>query len=180
MPFCDLDQLRLHYRDEGDPSGPALVLSHALGTDLTLWDGVVARLPPELRVIRFDTRGHGQSDCPAPPYAMGALIRDAESLLDHLGVRDCVFAGLSMGGMIAQGLAVKRLDQIRALVLSNTAARIATAALWQDRIAQVEQGGMAAIIAPTLARWFPPRRRDSAAAERCRAWMMAQDPQGYI
>ena len=66
---------------------------------------------------------------------MGALVSDAEALIDHLEIRDCVFVGLSIGGMIAQGLAVKRMDQVRAMVLSNTGAKIGTSEMWADRIA---------------------------------------------
>ena len=76
-------------------------------------------MPEGLRIIRYDMRGHGRSAVPAPPYSMGALVRDTEALLDHLGVRDSVFVGLSIGGMVAQGLAVKRLDLVRGLVLAH-------------------------------------------------------------
>jgi 3-oxoadipate enol-lactonase len=89
---------------------------------------VLPLLPAGLRIIRYDKRGHGLSSCPPAPYSMGALVTDAERLLDHLGVTGCVFVGLSIGGMIAQGLAVKRLDLVRGMVLSNTAAKIGTAA----------------------------------------------------
>ena len=144
MPLAYLPGLRLNYRLDGAAAGPVLVLTHGLGTDLTLWDDLVPLLPPDLRVLRYDHRGHGKSDVPSPPYAMGALIRDAECLLDHLNIRDCAFLGLSMGGLVAQGLAVKRLDLVRTLILSNTAAKIGTEALWQSRIAQVRAGGFVA------------------------------------
>jgi 3-oxoadipate enol-lactonase len=85
---------------------------------------------------------------------MGALVTDAERLLDHLGVRDCVVVGLSIGGMIAQGLAVKRLDLVRGMVLSNTAARIGTAQMWEDRIAAIRAGGIEALADAVMERWF--------------------------
>ncbi len=180
MPFASLDDLRLHYLDEGDRGGPPVVFAHALGTDLRLWDQVVPLLPPGLRVLRFDMRGHGLSDVPPAPYAMGALIRDAERLLDALAVRDAVFVGLSIGGMIAQGLAVKRLDQIRALVLSNTAARIGTAAIWHDRIGAARDGGLAALSEATLGRWFPRPFRDGPTAALWRARLEAAPLEGWI
>jgi 3-oxoadipate enol-lactonase len=130
LPLVYLDDLRLNYREQGNPKGSAVVFSHALGTDLGLWDKVLPLLPQSLRLICLDMRGHGLSDTPPPPYTMGALIRDAERMMDHLRVKDAVFVGLSIGGMIGQGLAVKRLDLIRALVLSNTATKIGTAATW--------------------------------------------------
>ncbi len=169
MPLLFLPDLRLHYTDDGPRTGPPVVFAHALGTDLRLWDDVLPLLPPGLRLIRLDMRGHGQSDVPAPPYAMGALVRDAERALDALGVRDAVFVGLSIGGLIAQGLAVKRLDLIRALVLSNTAAKIGTPSVWQDRIAAVRAGGLAAVSEATLARWFPRPFRETPEAATWRA-----------
>ena len=154
MPIAFLPDLRLNYRDEGNPGGPAVAFAHALGLDLSIWDAVFALLPPGLRLIRYDLRGHGGSDAPPAPYAMGALVRDAERLLDHLKVRDCAFVGLSIGGMVAQGLAVKRLDLVRAMVLSNTAARIGIASQWEDRIEAIRAGGLEAIADPTMQRWF--------------------------
>ena len=102
MRYADLEHIKLHYREDGDPNGPALVFSNSLGTDLRLWDPILPYLPKDFRIIRYDKRGHGLSECPSGPYSMGGLIRDAEALLDHLNVSNCVFIGLSIGGMIAQ------------------------------------------------------------------------------
>ena len=124
MQMADLGDIRLHYQLSGDPEGPPLVLIHALGTDLRIWDRLVPLLPRGLRVLRYSLRGHGLSDAPDGAYSMGALVRDAERLMDHLGLKDAMVVGLSIGGLVAQGLAVKRLDLVRALVLSNTAAKI--------------------------------------------------------
>ena len=171
--------LRLQWQDEGDPQGRAVVFAHALGLDLTLWDKVLALLPAGLRLIRYDLRGHGRSDVPPGPYSMGALIRDAEAMLDDLGVRNCVFVGLSVGGLIAQGLAVKRLDLVRGLVLSNTATKIATKEIWQARVAAVRAGGMAAVADTVLERWFPPAVRAEALGQEWRARLMACPAEGY-
>lgn len=180
MPVADLGDIRLNYCDEGDPSGPPLILAHALGTDLRLWDDLVPRLPPGLRLIRFDLRGHGLSDAPPPPYTMGSLINDTERLLDHLAIRDAVFLGLSIGGMIAQGLAVKRLDLVRGLILSNTAARIGTPGIWATRIDAVRQGGIAAVSDATLERWFTKPFRDSAQIAKWRNLLERQPAPGWI
>lgn len=154
MRIARLDGINLHYRIDGDPDGAPVVFANSLGTDLRLWDQVIARLPEGLRLIRYDKRGHGLSDCPPAPYAMGALVSDAEQLMDHLGVKGAVFVGLSIGGMIAQGLAVKRMDLVRAMVLSNTGAKIGTRAIWQDRIDAVNAGGLEAVVDATMDRWF--------------------------
>ena len=80
MPFADLDHIRLHYRIDGDPDGAPIVFANSLGTDMRLWDPIISLLPKGLRIIRYDMRGHGKSDCPEGPYSMGALVRDAEGL----------------------------------------------------------------------------------------------------
>ena len=179
MPLVYLDDLRLNYQERGNPAGSAVVFAHALGTDLCLWDEVLPLLPQSLRLICLDMRGHGRSDTPPPPYTMGALIRDAERMMDHLGVKDAVFVGLSIGGMIGQGLAVKRLDLIRALVLSNTATKIGTAEIWAARIEEVRTGGMEAIADSAMARWFAPAFRAGPAFDAQRARFVAQRPEGW-
>lgn len=173
------DDMRLHWREDGNPRGEALVLTHPLGLDMRIWDGVVPLLPPSLRVIRYDMRGHGRSDCPVPPYRMGTLIHDAERLLDHLGLRDCVFLGHGMGGLVAQGLAVKRLDQIRAMVLSNTAAKLGYEGHWLSRIAAVNHQGMAAE-SGTFAKLFSRSYLRDEAAQTWRGVLEECRPDGFI
>lgn len=179
MRIADLGDVQLHYRIDGDPDGAPVVFANSLGTDLRLWDAVLPLLPAGLKVIRYDKRGHGLSSLPPGPYSMGALVRDAERLLDHLGVRDCVFVGLSIGGMIAQGLAVKRLDLVRALVLSNTAAKIGTKAMWDDRIAAVHEHGIEALADATMERWFSKAFRATPDLTLWRNMLVRQPVEGY-
>ena len=179
MKVADLADVALHYRDEGDPQGAPVVFSNSLGTDLRLWDGVLAHLPAGLRLIRYDKRGHGLSSCPPAPFSMGSLVHDVESLLDMLEVREAVFVGCSVGGLIAQGLAVKRLDQVRAMVLSNTAAKIGTAEMWQTRIDAVEAGGIEAISDAILERWFSKAFLQTPELEAWRAMLVRQPAKGY-
>ncbi|WP_090061825.1 3-oxoadipate enol-lactonase [Celeribacter neptunius] len=176
----DLGHIALNVAESGPAGGAPVVFAHALGTNLHLWDDVVPHLPEGLRLIRYDLRGHGQSDAPDGPYSMGALVKDAERLLDHLGVKDAVFVGISIGGLIAQGLAVKRLDQIRALVLSNTAAKIGTRSVWDKRIAEIRDKGLEAMVAPTLERWFAPKFRQSDAARRWGQSITDTPLEGYL
>ena len=179
MKIAALDDIRLHYSDEGDPHGPAIVFANSLGTDLRLWDKIVPRLPRGLRIIRYDKRGHGLSDCPRPPYGMGALVGDAERLLDHLGVRDSLFVGLSIGGMIAQGLAVKRPDLIRAVVISNSGAKIGTQQMWDDRIATVRAEGIEALADGIIERWFAKPFRATDEFHAWRNMLVRQPADGY-
>jgi 3-oxoadipate enol-lactonase len=180
MPPVFLPDLRLNAEISGPSDGPAVVFLHALGTNIRLWDEVLPLLPSTCRLLTIDMRGHGQSDVPAPPYAMGSLIRDTEQVIDHYGLKDTVVVGLSIGGMIAQGLATKRLDLVRALVLSNTAARIATPDLWARRIETVRTEGLEALADATMERWFGRKWRDLPAMPSLRAMMLSCDPQGWM
>lgn len=180
MKIVRLAELDIHYREDGDPAGAPVVFSNSLGTDLRLWDAMLEHMPRELRYVRYDKRGHGLSGCPPAPYSMGALVSDAERLLDHLQIRDAVFVGCSIGGMIAQGLAVKRLDQVRAMVLSNTATKIGTSAMWQDRINAVRDGGIEALADPILDRWFSREFRATSEFAGWRNMLIRQPAEGYV
>lgn len=180
MKIADFGDVQLNYRVDGDPDGAPVVFSNSLGTDYRLWDQVLPLLPKGLRIIRYDKRGHGLSSCPNAPYTMGGLVRDAERLLDLLNVRDCLFVGLSIGGMIAQGLAVKRMDLVRAMVISNTGAKIGTQDMWDQRIQGVRDGGIEALADPVMERWFSKSFR---ATPDLIAWrnMLTRTPDtGYI
>ncbi|MDV4145777.1 3-oxoadipate enol-lactonase [Shimia sp. FJ5] len=179
MKIADLGDVRLHYRIDGNPSGAPIVFANSLGTDLRLWDPVLPHLPEGLRIIRFDKRGHGLSSCPPGPYSMGALVRDTEKLLDLLEVKDAMFVGLSIGGMIAQGLAVKRLDLVRAMVLSNTAAKMGTKEMWEDRLNTVKRDGIEALADPIMERWFGRDFRTTAELELWRNMLVRQPAEGY-
>ncbi|QQA43481.1 3-oxoadipate enol-lactonase [Pelagovum pacificum] len=178
----DRGGLSIHARISGseDANAPTVVFANSLGTDLRIWDDVVAHLPETLRIVRFDKRGHGLSSVPPAPYAMGALVTDAEAVCDELDVRDCVFVGLSIGGLIAQGLAVKRMDIVRAMVLSNTAAKIGTPSLWEARIEAVKAHGMDNLADGVMERWFSRRFRESDDLATWRQHLIDCPPEGYI
>ena len=179
MLIANLDDIKVHYTDQGPKDGPAIVFANSLGTDLRLWDKLVPMLPAGLRVIRYDKRGHGLTQATPAPYNMGTLVRDAERLLDHLGVRDALFVGLSIGGMIGQGLAVKRMDQVRALVISNSAAKIGTADMWNDRVAAVKSGGIEPMADAVMERWFSKSFRATDELEAWRNMLIRQTVDGY-
>ena len=138
-------EIALNVQHSGPKIGAPLVLLHCFGCDMRIWDAVLPLLPETLHVIRIDLRGHGQSDCPTPPYSMGAMIKDVETAIETAKIRDAVIVGLGLGGMIAQGLAVKRLDQVRGLVLCNSAAQIGHPPHWQAKIDEVSGGEQAAL-----------------------------------
>ena len=180
MRIADLGDIKLHYRVDGDPAGRPVVFANSLGTDLRLWDQVLPLLPRGLKYIRYDKRGHGLSELTPAPYAMGTLVRDVERLMDHLEVKDALFVGLSIGGMIAQGLAVKRMDLVRAMVLSNTGAKIGQPAMWDERIAAVRAGGIEALADAIMERWFSAPFRKTEAFHAWRNMLVRQPAEGYI
>ncbi len=180
MPFLELDDIKLHYREDGDPGGAPLVFANSLGTTLHLWDPIMDLLPKSLRIIRYDMRGHGQTDVPKPPYTMGAMVRDVEQLMDHLAVKDALFVGLSVGGLVAQGIATKRMDLVRAMVLSNTAAKIGTHEIWQGRFDMINEGGMEAVADATMERWFSKAWHGTPQIGPWRDMLTATKPDGYI
>ncbi|MEM9967319.1 MAG: 3-oxoadipate enol-lactonase [Pseudomonadota bacterium] len=180
MRMFDTGAVRLHYRVDGPAEGAPVVFSNSLGTDMRLWDLVLPHLPAGLRIIRYDKRGHGLSSCPDAPYSMGALVSDVERLMDHLEVENAVFVGLSIGGMTAQGLAAKRLDLVRALVLSNTGAKIGTPNVWDERIAAVQAGGIEALADAVMTRWFSDDFRKTAELELWRNMLVRGEDEGYL
>ena len=180
MRTADLGTVQINYREDGDPGSAPVVFSNSLGTDYRLWDAVVPYLPENLRIIRYDKRGHGLSSCPPPPYSMDSLVSDAELLIDHLRVKDCLFVGLSIGGMTAQALAAKRPDLVRAMVISNTAARIGTPDIWQDRIDTAQRGGIEKLGDGVMERWFSKEFRSTPDLSTWRNMLVRQPTDGYV
>ena len=179
MQIAELDGLAVHYRDEGDPGGAPVVFANSLGTDLRLWDKVMPLLPQGLRYIRYDKRGHGLTEGTPQPYAMGTLVRDAEQLMDHLGVKDALFVGLSIGGMIGQGLAVKRMDLVRSLVISNSGMKIGVPSMWQDRIDAGNASGIESLADSVMERWFSRSFRATPELAAWRTMLVRQTADGY-
>lgn len=181
MDFARINGLTLHYRMTGRPGGPAVVLANSLGTDARIWDAVIARLADRYRILSYDKRGHGLSDAPPAPYSLDDHAADLEGLVDHLGIDGFALAGISIGGMIAQRVALRRPGQIRALALCDTAARIGTVASWNERIDAVRTRGIAAIGDAILERWFTAAYRRDRPAELA-GWrnMLIRSPaEGY-
>ena len=171
--------INIHYKLEGPETGPVLVFSNSLGTDMRIWDGVISFLPKNLKILRYDKRGHGLSDCPNSPYSMGTLISDIEVLMDTLKIRNSLFVGLSIGGMIAQGLAVKRLDLVKAIALSNTAAKIGNHEIWENRIAKVNSSGIKSLAEETMKRWFSNQFLKSKEINLWQNMLERQPAEGY-
>ena len=181
MLVMRVGEVNLHVRVDGPEDGPVIVFSNSLGTDFRVWDALVPLLPGGLRRIRYDKRGHGLSDCPERDWGMDAHISDLAALLDRLDASGAVIVGLSVGGMIAQGLALRRPDLVSGLVLMDTAAKIGTAEMWSDRIGMIEEGGIGAIADMILERWFTARFRDANPSFPAYRNMLVRTPkEGYL
>jgi 3-oxoadipate enol-lactonase len=178
---CEVDGIRMHYRTDGERSKPCLVLSNSLGTDLSMWDAQAAALAGDFFVVRYDTRGHGQSASGSAPFGIERLGLDVVALLDHLDIARAAFCGISMGGLTGQWLGIHQAQRLTQLVLANTAARIGGAAPWQLRAEQVRRDGMAAVAGSAAARWFTPQfiARETDTVARMVATLRDQDAGGY-
>jgi len=159
MAFARVNGVVLHYAERGNIDAPALVFSNSLGTDFRIWEKVADGLADDYRLIFYDKRGHGLSDAPPQPYRLDDHIDDLAALLRHLDVSNAVVIGLSVGGMIAQGLATNHPHLVRALILCDTAHKIGTDAMWNDRIDAVNADGIASLAEAIMLRWFTPAYR---------------------
>jgi 3-oxoadipate enol-lactonase len=146
--------VEISYEIEG--TGPWLTMSHSLACDLHMWDPQMPLLTKQFRVLRFDTRGHGQSSAPAGEYTLEDMADDVKGLLDALDIKHTHWAGLSMGGMIGQTFALKYPGMFRSMVLADTTSRRHpdAAKLWGERVRIAQDKGMDALVEGTLARWF--------------------------
>jgi 3-oxoadipate enol-lactonase len=181
MPFADAGGFKLHYRLDGNPSNPVIVLSNSLGADLSMWDAQMEALLPSYQVLRYDTRGHGASELPDTPCTIAALGQDLVTLLDAAGAKQACVLGISLGGLTAMWVALHAPQRVRALILSNTAARIGTAEMWNRRIAQIEAHGLASIADDVIARWFTPHvDRQSPAFLAQKTMFLGCSTAGYL
>lgn len=181
MPKADVNRTRLFYTLTGPEGAPVVMLSSALGTTLEMWQPQLPALERDYRVLRYDMRGHGSSDLAPEPCSISTLGRDVVALLDHLGMEKVHFCGLSIGGVIGQWLGARAPQRLISLILCNTAAKIGTEEVWNKRIADVEQGGLASIADAGLERWFTPAFRTShpASVAPVKGMLLATHPRGY-
>jgi 3-oxoadipate enol-lactonase len=181
MPIAQLSDARIHYTVDGDEHAPPLLLSNSLGTSLDMWRPQMAALASRFRVVRYDSRGHGQSQVTPGPYTIEQLANDALHVLDALSIPRAHFCGLSMGGMVGMWLGIHAPQRIDRLVLANTAARIGTAEMWNARIDAVRKGGVQSIASAVLARWFsaPLLEAPTPIIARMRATLEGLSADGY-
>lgn len=165
MHFANINDISLHYQVIGAPEGkPTIVFANSLGTDFRIWRDVIVRLVGDYSIITYDKRGHGLSDL-GESQTMDDHVADLEGLLDQLGIQHAIVCGVSVGGLIAQGLYHSRPDLVGALILCNTGLQIGSDELWNMRIEMVEAKGLTDISEGILARWFTKGFRQDNAAD---------------
>lgn len=176
------DGCRLAFSIVGHPGAPALVLSNSLGTDRSLWDRQIETYADRFRVLRYDTRGHGESDAPVGGYTMERLGQDVLSLMGALDMASAHVCGISIGGMTALWLGVHAPTRVSRLVLANTAARIGSVEIWNERMRVATTDGVAALADAAMTRWFTPAFHASEpdTVARFRAIMSGVPAAGYV
>lgn len=182
MAFGLFNHQVLHFKDENPRQDRAFVFVNSLGTDLRIWDDLVADYAGEFRIVRYDLRGHGLSDAPPAPYSIDDHVGDLAALLDAREMKRAIIVGLSVGGMIAQALAADRPDLARLLVLCDTAHKIGTAEIWNARIEAVRANGLASIAEAVLERWFSIEFRHAHPSDLAgyRNMLLRTPAEGYI
>jgi 3-oxoadipate enol-lactonase/4-carboxymuconolactone decarboxylase len=179
MPFIDVNKTRLFYRLEGRSDLSALVLSHSLGCDHSIWAPQMPALLDHFHVLRYDTRGHGASDVPAGDSTLDQFGNDVLGLAEKLNLKQFAFCGLSMGGAVAQWLAINAPQRLTGLVLANTSPKFGTPETWNSRRKAVLEGGMAAIVDAVMQRFFSPDKQETVSAQSTRSVLLGTDPKGY-
>jgi len=182
MPIVKAGAARIHYALEGQSGSPVLVFSNSLGANYSMWDPQVPEARKKLRVLRYDSRGHGQSSVTPGPYSIEQLGGDVLALLDALRLDHVHFCGLSMGGMIGMWLGINSPERLKRLVLCNTGARIGTPETWNARIEAVRKNGMKPVASAVVERWFSPAFRQKAPATISNTQKMLEEtnPDGYV
>jgi len=128
MPKIDRDGVKIHYEVHGRVHGqilgdaPALILTHGYSSTSAMWQGQIAALSKQHRLILWDMRGHGQSDYPEDPtaYSEALTVGDIAALLDQVGVRKAIVGGLSLGGYMSLAFYRAHPERVSALLIIDT------------------------------------------------------------
>lgn len=138
---------------DGLDHAPVIIFSNSLGTDHHMWDEQVAYFKENYKVVRYDTRGHGQSDV-IENSTLANLGEDVLDILDALNIAKAHFCGISMGGITGLWLGINAADRFESITVANSAAKIGQAEAWLTRADQVEKEGLADLVKTTHTRWF--------------------------
>lgn len=182
MPHTKINGASLYYQFDGPNDAPVVLLCNSLGTNLHMWDAQMPALSKTYRMLRYDSRGHGQSDVTPGRYTIEMLGQDAIGLLDALDIRRVLFCGLSLGGVIAQWLGIHGRDRLNAIVISNSAAKIGNDDFWNKRIEKLREGGIAPVAEAQVSRWFTAKyiAANPQVIEKMKQMFVGTSVDGYI
>jgi 3-oxoadipate enol-lactonase len=170
--------VEVHHLAEGPPDAPALILAHAIGTSLLMWEPQARALSGEVRVVRYDQRGHGRSPVPAGPYTIADLGGDLLALMDRQAIERAAICGQSLGAMTALWVAAHAPERVERIVASGVIARPSSPQAWAERAGLVRRNGTAAVVDLVLERWGY-RDRDPRMAALVRDALLATPAEGY-
>lgn len=180
---ADVNGIAINYRVDGE-GGDWVVLSNSLASNYTMWDAEAEVLGRDYRVLRYDTRGHGDSEATEGVYSLDMLIGDVTGLMDAAGVETAHYVGLSLGGMTGLGLALRAPERLKTLVVCDARADAPAAFRdgWDERIAAVREKGMEPLVEPTIERWFTQEFRDAKppVLDKVRGMIRGTSVDGYI
>lgn len=181
MPTTESDGVSLRYEVSGDDRGPVLVLANSLGSDLRMWGKVLPAFEKRHRVLRFDMRGQGKSGVTPEPLTIEQLGRDVLRLIDELEAERASVCGLSLGGLVALWLGIHAPERVHRLIFANTASRIGSREMWEQRIETVRNTKMSQVAAAAVERWFTPAYRAAhpEEMEQVREMIAVTHPEGY-
>jgi 3-oxoadipate enol-lactonase len=176
--------ININYQIDGPDGAPWLVFSNSLATSIAMWDEQAAALKNSFRVLRYDQRGHGGTDAPAGRYPFDTLLADALALLDALSIKKAHFAGLSMGGATALGLAECHADRFDRIIVCDSPCQSTpqSSQQWEERIVVAQKDGIEALVEPTIARWFPAETvaKNPPHIDKVRAMIRATPVAGFV
>jgi 3-oxoadipate enol-lactonase len=169
----------LHYRLDG--AGPAVVMLHPVGLDLTVFDALAFELARNFTVLRVDLRGHGRSPWQSPGPSLETYADDVHAVLVRLDFTPAAIVGFSFGGMVAQVLALTHPGDVSALVISACASTLSDEGrrVLASRGAAAEQDGMQAVVDVTLKRWFSDAFRARGGDQWVRDRLLTIDPRSW-
>lgn len=178
MPHVKLGQNVIHYINRGN--GPLIVFLHAIGLDARWWEPFLKHFEADFRVVAIDLRGHGESSSARQPISLQDHAADIAGVIENLGSEAHV-VGVSMGGMIAQYLAIQYPEKVLSLVLFSTMATLsqdARQAVARRGNPAVERG-MSAVVHDTVERWVGKADKSLPFAIRCATQLMRQEPTSW-
>lgn len=173
--FCETSGGRIAYSRRG--IGRPLVLLHPIGVERSWWDEYVQDWQTAYETVTIDMRGHGDSSLVIAPVTLSDHAADVAAVLKQEGIAGATLIGVSMGGMVAQRVAIEYPELVGALILCATAGGFPDEVRPRIRARGdiTRQGSMSEVVDETIARWFTHDTPRADLVEKCRTRLLADD-----